>query len=153
MLKIYCSECGSPTEYSLNKPKFCTNCGNSFLGAKKEKVALPVQMQKPTLSKAKRPNIEPEDYEDDDTEITEVNEVPDIDNLDFDVDIYQHKGEKIGNIIGSSKDNDARKNRPKVAFNKKEQLENLAKEGGALRPLSRSVAQRPTKNRKGRTNG
>jgi hypothetical protein len=62
MLKIYCSECGSPTEYSLNKPKFCTNCGNSFFGAKKEeKVALPVQMQKPTITRAKRPNIEIED--------------------------------------------------------------------------------------------
>jgi hypothetical protein len=140
MLKIYCSECGSPTEYSLSKPKFCTNCGNSFSGVKKEeKVALPVQMQKPTITKAKRPNIEPEDYEDDDTEITEVNEMPDIDNLDFDINIQRDVVEKIGDIVGSSnQQNTLRQNRSKIVINKKEQLESLRKEGSALKPKSRN---------------
>jgi len=140
MLKIYCSECGSPTEYSLSKPKYCTNCGNSFSGVKKEeKVALPVQMQKPTITKAKRPNIEPEDYEDDDTEITEVNEVPDIDNLDFDINIQRDVVEKIGDIVGSSnQQNTLRQNRSKIVINKKEQLESLRKEGSALKPKSRN---------------
>jgi len=135
MLKIYCSECGSPTEYSLNKPKFCTNCGNSFFGAKK--VTIPVQMQKPTITKAKRPNIEPEDYEDDDTQITEVNEMPDINNLDFDINIQPDIVEKIGDIVGSS-NNDLRKNRSKITINKKEQLESLSKEGSAIKPKSRN---------------
>jgi hypothetical protein len=140
MLKIYCSECGSPTEYSLNKPKFCTNCGNSFFGAKKEeKVALPVQMQKPTITKAKRSNIEPEDYEDDDSEITEVNQVPDIDGLAFDINIQPDISEKIGDIIGSAgQENNLRKNRSKIPINKKEQLENLSKEGSAIKPKSRN---------------
>jgi hypothetical protein len=140
MLKIYCSDCGSPTEYSLNKPKFCTNCGNSFFGSKKEeKVALPVQMQKPTLSKAKRPNIEPEDYEDDDSEITEVNEMPDIDNLDFDINIQRDIVEKIGDIVGSSdQQNTLRQNRSKLTINKKEQLESLSREGSAIKPKSRN---------------
>jgi len=140
MLKIYCSECGSPTEYSLNKPKFCTNCGNSFFGAKKEeKVALPVQMQNPTITKSKRPNIEPEDYEDDDTEITEVNEMPDIDSLSFDINIQPDIVEKIGDIIGSSdQENNLRKNKSKITINKKEQLENLSKEGSAIKPKSRN---------------
>jgi uncharacterized Zn finger protein (UPF0148 family) len=138
MLKIYCPECGSPTEYSLNKPKFCTNCGNSFLGVKKEKVALPVQMQKPTLSKAKRPNIEPEDYEDDYTEITEVNKIPDIDSLSFDINIQPSSTEKIGDIIGSSsdKENQLRKNKEKIKINKKDLLDSLKKEGSAIKPKS-----------------
>lgn len=153
MLKIYCSECGSPTEYSLNKPKFCTNCGNSFLGTKKEeKVALPVQMQKPTITKAKRPNIEPEDYEDDDSEITEVNEVPDINNLDFDIDVNEHKGEKIGNIVGSSNKNDLRKYRSLEKVDSKKVLEDFAKEGGAIRPASRTTTN-SAKRRRGRNNG
>ena len=153
MLKIYCSECGSPTEYSLNKPKFCTNCGNSFLGTKKEeKAALPVQMQKPTITKAKRPNIEPEDYEDDDSEITEVNEVPDINNLDFDIDVNEHKGEKIGNIVGSSNKNDLRKYRSLEKVDSKKVLEDFAKEGGAIRPASRTTTN-SAKRRRGRSNG
>lgn len=140
MLKIYCSDCGSPTEYSLSKPKFCTNCGNSFSGVKKEeKAALPVQMQKPTITKAKRPNIEPRDYEDDDTEITEVNEVPDIDNLDFDINIQRGVVEKIGDIVGSSDEpNFLRQNRSKITINAKEQLESLSREGSALKPKSRN---------------
>ncbi len=27
MQKTYCSSCGSKVEYSLNKPKFCSSCG------------------------------------------------------------------------------------------------------------------------------
>ena len=29
-MKMYCLSCGSGTEYSLNKPKFCASCGSSF---------------------------------------------------------------------------------------------------------------------------
>ena len=30
MEKTYCKDCGGATEYSLKKPNFCNNCGNSF---------------------------------------------------------------------------------------------------------------------------
>lgn len=30
MLKHYCPECGNPTNYALNKPKFCSSCGLNF---------------------------------------------------------------------------------------------------------------------------
>ena len=29
-MKAYCPDCGSATEYSLEKPKFCASCGSSF---------------------------------------------------------------------------------------------------------------------------
>ena len=29
-MKVYCPTCGSGTEYSLKKPKFCTGCGEAF---------------------------------------------------------------------------------------------------------------------------
>jgi|TARA_R100001163_G_scaffold51609_1_gene39012 hypothetical protein len=29
-MKLYCPTCGSGTEYSLHKPKFCGSCGESF---------------------------------------------------------------------------------------------------------------------------
>ena len=29
-MKAYCPDCGSATEYSLSKPKFCASCGKSF---------------------------------------------------------------------------------------------------------------------------
>ena len=29
-MKVYCPTCGSGTEYSLKKPKFCAGCGEAF---------------------------------------------------------------------------------------------------------------------------
>lgn len=138
MLKVYCTECGAPTEYSLNKPKFCSSCGNPFIGTKKEQpVVQKVLMQKPTIA-SKRPNIQVEDFEDDDLEVTEVNEVPNLDGLNFDIQIQPDNVEKIGNIIGSSAEgNSLRRNREKIKVNKKEQLENFQKEAGAIKPKSR----------------
>lgn len=155
MLKIYCTDCGAPTEYSLNKPKFCSSCGYSFNGPvvkKEEKVVQKVLMQKPTI--AKRPNIETEDYDDDDSEVTEVNYVPEINDLSFDIDVQSRGKETLGSIMGSSagEDNQLRKNKSSEKVNKKKVMEDFAKEGGAIRPLSRSVSQ-PVKRRKGQKDG
>lgn len=136
MLKLYCSECGTPTEYSLNKPKFCSNCGNSFFGNKREeKVVQKTLLQKPTL-KAKRQNVEPQDIDDDDYEITEVNQMPDIEGLDFDIHVQPDHKETIGNIVGTSKEkeNSLRKNRIADQISKEQQLEIFKKEAGAIRP-------------------
>lgn len=137
MLKVYCTECGSPTEYSLNKPKFCSSCANSFSGVKKEQpVVQKVLMQKPIIT-AKRQNIEPIDFEDEDLDITEINKVPDLDGLNFDIQIQPDNIEKIGDIVGSSKHGNAlRKNRQKINISKKEQLKNFQKEAGAIKPKS-----------------
>ena len=95
-------------------------------------------MQRPTITKAKRPNIEPEDYEDDDAEITEVNEIPNIDSLSFDINIQPDHSEKIGDIIGSSlnKENELRKNKEKIKINKKDILASFKKEASAIKPKS-----------------
>lgn len=155
MLKIYCPECGGPTEYSLNKPKFCSSCGSSFTGQvvkKEEKVVQKVLMQKPTI--AKRPNIEVEDYDDDEAETTEVDHVPEINNLTFDIDVQPRGKETLGSIMGSSagQDNELRKNKSFEKVDKKKVMEDFAKEGGAIRPSSRSVSQ-PVKRRKGQKDG
>lgn len=136
MLKLYCSQCGTPTEYSLNKPKFCSNCGNPFSGNKKEdKVIQKTLLQKPTIQ-SKRKNIEPLDIEEDDYEITDSNEIPDLEELNFDIHIQPDQKQTIGNIIGTSKEkeNPLRKNKVKIDINKKDQLEMFKKEAGAIRP-------------------
>ena len=140
MLKIYCSECGTPTEYSLSKPKFCSGCGNPFSGAKKEEaVVQKVLIQKPTISK-KKPIIEVEDYEDnEELEGSEIDQIPDIADLKYDLDLSQEKGQKLGSIIGTSigGENLFRKNKSYEKIDRKQVLENFAREGGALRPRSR----------------
>lgn len=155
MLKIYCTDCGAPTEYSLNKPKFCSSCGFSFTGQvakKEEKVVQKVLIQNPTI--AKRPNIDPEDYEDEDTEITEADHVPEISDLSFDLDVPSRQKQTLGSIMGTSQsqENQLRKNKSSQKIDKKKVIEDFAKEGGAIRPLSRSISQ-PVKRRKGQKNG
>ena len=88
MLKKYCSKCGSPTEYSLIKPKFCSKCGNSLdLNNIKNIV------QSTVLNK-----IEIED--DFSEENDEINNVPDIKSLQFEnISSSEIRGEKLMDII------------------------------------------------------
>ena len=133
MLKTYCPECGSPTEYSINKPKFCSGCGKSFLDniSKQNKF-----IQKPNPIKAK--TFIEEDYEDEDVEINDIKELPDIKDLDFEISITPSNSEKIGQIAGTSNKNDLRQREDHIDPSINENfLENFAKEAGAIRPKTR----------------
>jgi len=128
MLKTYCSECGGPTEYSLNKPKFCSNCGNSF----DKKVALQVLKPKRTISRVQEPT---EDDIEDIDEGEEINYVPDIQKIDYELSLPPKNKETIGNLAGTSTDS-SDQNWPKIKtpkVSKKEFLDNFAKEAGSIR--------------------
>jgi hypothetical protein len=135
MLKIYCTECGNPTAYSTSKPKFCSNCGNSF----EKNVVNKVLMQKQTISK-----IEPKksfrqelDIEDED-DINDVNHVPNISNIDYEVIRTEKSSQKIGNIMATSSGPREKRTREKTKKLTKADLkkfrEEFAKEAGSLRP-------------------
>jgi hypothetical protein len=130
MLKTYCSECGAPTEYSLNKPKFCSSCGNSF----DKKTAVPVLKPKRTISKIQEPIDEIEDMDDIDGG-EDVDHVPDIQKIDYELSLPPKNKETIGNLAGTSTDS-SEENWPKIKvpkLSKKEFLDNFAKEAGSLR--------------------
>lgn len=136
MLKAYCSKCGSPTEYSLAKPKFCTNCGFSFINntavANKS-----IQAQPPVKAK-KIINEDYDEYEDENVEVEEIKELPNIENLDFDITISPSNIEKIGDLAGTSKENFLRRQEDNTTPQSDENfLENFAKEAGAIRPKNR----------------
>lgn len=133
MLKAYCAECGSPTEYSISKPKFCSSCGKSFFNNTSAQSKL-IQKSNPVKTKI----VAEEDYEDDDIEVNDVRELPDIQDLDFEVTINPSNSEKIGDIAGTSKQNDLRQHEDYVNPDINENfLENFAKEAGAIRPKTR----------------
>jgi hypothetical protein len=35
-MKVYCSTCGSGTNYTMTKPKFCSSCGGAFSALAKD---------------------------------------------------------------------------------------------------------------------
>ena len=86
-MKIYCQKCGNATEYSFDKPKFCSGCGSSFVIAS----SFIPKAAKPT------PKITQEEQE----EEIGTERVPDISKLDFDIDIRSNKGVKLNNLMGT----------------------------------------------------
>lgn len=147
MLKIYCSECGAPTEYSMQKPKFCSSCGYSFFNGKNQTILANTK----TIVKETK-IIENEDYLEDEGE--EVNNIPSINNLLFDLEIQSENKEKLGKIMGSSAggENLLRKNRIDEKIDKKKVLEDFAREAGAIKPSTRTASQ-SIRNRKGKKDG
>jgi hypothetical protein len=151
MLKLYCTECGSPTSYSASKPKFCSSCGTSF----DKLVVNKVMLQKPTADKPVAPKkILPRfqkatdedtdlDFDDPEDDINDVNSVPPIRRLDVEIDQgYQPSQQKtkIGDIIGSSRSGAKREKiqgKPITKADRKKFLEDFKREAGAIRPSSR----------------
>lgn len=148
MLKLYCSECGSPTSYSASKPKFCSSCGTSF----DKLVVNKVLLQKPTADKPVAPkkisprlqkatNTQDEDtdpdFDDPEDDINDVNSVPPIRRLDVEIDqAHSSAKTKIGDIVGSSRSGAKREKtqgKPITKADRKKFLEDFQKEAGSIR--------------------
>lgn len=95
-LKIYCQSCATPTEYSLVKPKFCTECGASF--ELKAPVKSNAAQRRLSISQPKPPIEEPDEYQDPieiDESVFEVEEIDKISN--------KNKGIKFEQLAKSQK--------------------------------------------------
>ena len=155
MLKIYCQDCGAPTTYADNKPKFCSSCGKPF---DKSIVVNQVLLQKPTITKPqdikiKKPILKAEDYDNEDDIYDDEDEViasvPDISKLDFDIADIRPSKIKMRDIISDIPEEAlAGKDEPKMMQKSKkskkvqkiknqEFLNQFKAEAGTLRPSSR----------------
>ena len=126
-MKIYCPKCGSGSNYSMTKPKFCQGCGKSFSGeepsraAEKQKDATKVGAQ--IIPEIKRETI-PEN----------------INKLEFDtIGTLQVKGSALGQLVGTSEGTavfEGRSQSTEANFSKEEFLEQFKKEAGTSRPAT-----------------
>lgn len=148
MLKIYCTECGSPTNYTSSKPKFCSSCGSAF----DKLVVNKVQLQKPTFTKQnntyKKPSFQSkellaendEDYGDDDYDTQDTNHVPNIRGLDVELQASDNQKLKIKDIVGTGAPSKRERNKTSKKMtkaDKKKFLEEWKREAGAIRPKER----------------
>ena len=141
-MKRYCLDCGAPTEYSLKKPIFCSNCGNSF--EKNTKISQPavqkVQLQKPTIAKKTYlPSVDiHEDYDIDDENETATN-IPNISKIQIETaSENSNRGVKLKDLMGTAEG--IKRNKVKIKSKKpsrKQILEDFAKEAGSLRKNKR----------------
>lgn len=135
MLKIYCTQCGSPTAYSLSKPKFCSSCGKPFNESFTKNV---IATQKPNIQqKNTLPRLDIEDDYDDIGD--EAHSVPNISRLNYEIESSRDQKIKIGDIIGTAEKRNKEKNKSKrlSKVDRKKFLEEFKKEAGAIRPKSR----------------
>ena len=142
-MKRYCLDCGAPTEYSLKKPVFCSNCGNSF--EKNTQVSQPVvqkvQLQKPIIAKKTyTPPVDiEEDYDIDDDDNETITSVPNISKIQVETGHENiNRGVKLKDLMGTGENIKRNKVKMKGKKNSKKQiLEDFAKEAGSLRKSKR----------------
>jgi len=128
-MKRYCTSCGSPTEYSVKKPIFCSNCGISFDKTQVNRVIPKPIVEKRTINPVVANNL---DYETDDVNI------PNISQIQIDVESDNNsksKGIKLGQLLGTNTQAEKKpRERIKGKKNSKKQvLEDFAKEAGTIK--------------------
>lgn len=119
-MKLYCSKCGSGHSYSMQKPKFCANCGKSYMSTpsaiKKKRIAA-----KPAESKAQL---------EDDEEFFEVG----IDSLEFDLKTSSANVHKLGDIVGSATEEQAEGSRERdPSYNKGNIEKDFLSDAGSIK--------------------
>lgn len=122
MPKIYCDKCGTPYTYSLQKPNFCTSCGNCL---------------NKSLIKSKLEEIdeEAEDIRD------EINFVPNISNLELDISFPKKNSEKISDLVGTGGNSQfSLAQSPDPLIKKEDVIKNFQQEAGAIRPRNRKYS-------------
>lgn len=99
-MKYFCSNCGKTTQYSIELPKFCAFCGQSF--ANKSSSQESEDKRNKFLNELKlKKNINPIDIEEDQHEEDLINTNINFKTVkpSFKVDVYQNKGESFGSLI------------------------------------------------------
>jgi hypothetical protein len=83
MPSTYCSSCGHKMDYTLQKPKFCSECGQP-LGTLESK------------AKSKAEDIAPDNL---DPEGSEVYEVPEIQSFQYEIEHDQSQSFTLGTLL------------------------------------------------------
>jgi hypothetical protein len=132
-MKYFCSKCGKTTQYSFELPKFCSFCGESF--ASKSASAHAEEQRNKFLNELKlKKNINPVEVDDEGYSEIESNINFKKIKPSFKVDVYQSKGESLGNIIDNPSAPTEFNNQDNIQTKTKEEiLAEFQKEAGSLR--------------------
>lgn len=145
-MKRYCISCGSPTEYSVKKPIFCSTCGSPFDKSQATKVATKPIVEKRVIIQRKYVDDKPVDnaivanHKVEIDEETDDVSVPDISQIEMDIESDsngKNRGVKLGEVMGTAIPSEGEKRvRQKIKgkkSSKKQTLEDFAKEAGTIK--------------------
>ena len=126
-MKRYCTSCGGPTEYSIKKPIFCSNCGKSFEQTTQQAIEK-VQIKKPVIAN----KIDIEEFD----EVDDIRAIPVISNIEIEADNQNpDRGIKLKDLMGTETNHTKReriKSKNKKS-SKKQILEDFRREAGSIR--------------------
>ena len=120
-MKAYCQKCGSGTEYSFDKPKFCASCGTALSISHASNVP-----KTPTKRQPQR-EITPDN---DEEEIGEARMPDNIHKLDVEIDTSNNRRVKLENLMGTQSQGYEQENSQGIKLNKKDVLESFKVEAG-----------------------
>lgn len=100
MLKAFCQNCGSPTEYSLTPPLFCSQCSKPLKSLSGSVVQASNSIKK--LQKPRQNIVFDNEEDEDDYYHSSPVHVPRLDQLDVEIDLSDSRGLKIGQIAASA---------------------------------------------------
>jgi len=122
-MKVYCSTCGSGTNYTMTKPKFCSSCGGSFSALAK---TLPKR-----VFKANPQNPAATIQE----EVEEEFEMPDIDKLEVEINAARSFGVvSLKDLaVGETQQDDGYMRETDPTYSKKSFEEDFRRDAGSSR--------------------
>lgn len=121
-MKIYCQNCGKPTEYSaMNKPNFCFNCGGAFSEGGASNATQLVKQEAPTRVSD---GLEDED---------EVTSIPNISKLEVEIDVEKAASATMQSLIGTAQEGVVEPPRGSSGLSDEELVRSVLKEGRALK--------------------
>ena len=86
MPTTYCSSCGHKMTYTLTKPKFCSECGQSLQTFEKSTAEPQIKNKAPEITI-------------DDPDGSDIFEVPRLDSLAYEIEYDQDTSFKLGDIM------------------------------------------------------
>ena len=108
-MKIYCSHCGAGTSYSMQKPKFCGSCRKPYIASNANAKAKPVR-------RVVQQVVEEDNDDEDNFEV-------EIDALEFDFRTFGSNVHKLGDIVGSSTEDNVDESRERDSSYSKRNIE------------------------------
>ncbi len=120
-MKAYCQKCGSGTEYSFDKPKFCASCGTALSVSHASKVP------KPPIKRQPQREITPDN---DEEEIGEARMPDNIHKLEVEIESSSNRRVKLENLMGTQSQGFEQETSQGIKLNKKDVLESFKVEAG-----------------------
>ena len=112
---MYCSECGTPLEYTSIKPKFCSNCGYNFIAQAKapNETATPSSPAGDVIESKRA--VDSEDPDSEEFDVKELDpRIYNMQGLAVDISMDKPRGINLGQMFpGLSQEGDEKKQRKK----------------------------------------